>query len=75
MESLFKNEVANWLNNGKVKFFKSPIEGSLLVRLMNVSLDPEDVLGRMLHTFNCTAYEIGELNYNNLIKYNFINSN
>lgn len=75
MESLFKNEVANWLNNGEVKFFKSPIEGSLLVRLMNVSLAPNDTLGRMLHTFNCTAYEIGELNYNNLIKYDFINSN
>lgn len=75
MESLFKNQIIEWLNNGEVKFFKSPTEGSLLVRLMNISLSPNDTLGRMLHTFNCTAYEIGELNYNNLVKYKFINSN
>lgn len=74
VEYQFKMKAMEWLNNGEVKFFKSPIEGSLLVQLMNVSLSPNDTLGRMLHTFNCTAYEIGELNYNNLVKYNFINS-
>ena len=39
---------------------------------MNVSLSPNDVLGRMLHTFNATAYEIAEHTYENLNKYNFI---
>jgi hypothetical protein len=32
----------DWLNNGEVKYFKSPTEGSYLVRLMNVSLTPND---------------------------------
>jgi len=40
---------------------------------MNTSLSPKDTLGRMLHTFNSTAYEIAELNYDNLLKYNMIN--
>jgi hypothetical protein len=26
----------------------------------------------MIHTFNCTAYEISECNYENLKKYNII---
>jgi hypothetical protein len=30
---------------------------------MNVSLTPNDTLGRMLHTFNGTAYEIAEYNF------------
>lgn len=56
-ERKFKLAVLEWLNNGKPKLFRSPTEGNYIVRLMNVSLSPEDRLGRMLHTFNATAYE------------------
>lgn len=66
-ERLFKMEVLEWLNNGKPKIFRSPTEGNFVVRLMNVSLSPNDTLGRMLHTFSCTAYEIAECNFNNFI--------
>jgi len=38
--------------------FKSPYEGNYPVRLMNISLSPMEQLGRMLHSFNLTAYEI-----------------
>ena len=31
-----------------------------MIRLMNVSLSPNDTLGRMLHTFTATAYEISD---------------
>jgi hypothetical protein len=40
---------------------------------MNTSLSPEDGLGRMLHSFSTTAYEIDEYKQENLIKYGFIN--
>lgn len=66
-ERKFKMEVLAWLNNGKPKLFRSPGEGNYIVRLMNVSLSPNDTLGRMLHTFSCTAYEIAECNFTNLI--------
>lgn len=72
VERQFKFKVMDWLNNGEVKYFKSPAEGSYLVRLMNVSLTPNDQLGRMLHTFNATAYEVGDINKTNLEKYKFI---
>ena len=75
LERNFKLEVLEWLNNGKPKVFRSPTEGNYIVRLMNVSLTPNDTLGRMIHTFNCTAYEIAENDYENLEKYNFIKTN
>jgi hypothetical protein len=50
-ERTFKMEVLEWLNNGKPKIFRSSAEGNFVVRLMNVSLTPNDTVGRMLHTF------------------------
>ena len=46
-----QNVVDYYRNNGELKVFKSPGEGNYIVRLMNVSLSPQDNLGRMLHTF------------------------
>jgi hypothetical protein len=40
---------------------------------MNSSLSPNDTLGRMLHTFNCTAYEIMECNFNNMKTQGYLN--
>ena len=59
-EREFKLQVLDWLTDGKPKLFRSPGEGNYIVRLLNVSLTPQDPLGRMLHTFNCTAYEVAE---------------
>lgn len=67
-ERKFKMSVLEWLNNGKPKLFRSPTEGSYIVRLMNISLTPNDTLGRMLHTFQSIAYEIADNNWNNIIK-------
>lgn len=74
LERDFKLNVLDWLNNGKPKLFKSPYEGSYIVRLMNVSLQPVNELGRVLHKFTSTAYEIAEYSYSNLIKYGVIDN-
>lgn len=71
-ERLFKMKLLDWLGNGEIKMFKSPAEGNYLVRLMNISLTPEDKVGRMLHNFSATAYEVEDLTYQNLIDLNFI---
>ena len=71
-ERQFKLEVLDWLTNGKPKLFKSPNEGNYIVRLMNVSLSPNDQLGRMLHTFSATAYEVADMTYDSLVRYNII---
>lgn len=71
-ERKFKLKVLDWLNNGEIKLFRSPTEGNYLVRLLNISLSPEDQLSRMLHTFSCTAYEVEECNYYNLTSLGFL---
>ena len=71
-ERIFKTKVLEWLTDGNPKIFRSPTEGNFIVRLLNISLTPNDVVGRMLHTFNCTAYEIADFNYDELSKYGFI---
>ena len=76
IERDFKLEVLNWLNNGKPKLFRSAAEGNYMVRLMNTSLSPNDQLARRLHTFSSTAYEIDNVNFDTLKKYNlFTNIN
>lgn len=71
-ERIFKLEVLKWLNDGKPKILRSPTEGNYVVRIMSVSMSPNDTVGRMLHNFNCTASEIAPFDYESLIKYNFI---
>ena len=68
----FKLEVMEWLNNGKPKLFRSPAEGNYIVRLMGVSLTPNDTLGRMLHTFTCSATEIAAPTFENFYDYGFV---
>jgi len=50
-ERRFKLKLLEWLGDGNIKLFRSPAEGNYLVRLMNISLTPEDKLGRMIHSF------------------------
>ena len=60
------------MTDGKPKLFRSPNEGNYIVRLLNVSLSPTDSVGRMLHTFSCTAYEIAEFGHDGLVNYNLL---
>jgi len=71
-ERRFKMAVLDWLNEDNVKLFKSPGEGNYIVRISNVSLQPNDSLSRMLHTFTCTATEISDFNIDTLLDYNFL---
>lgn len=75
VERRFKLEVLKWLTNGETKIFRSPTEGNYIVRLMNTSLSPNDTLGRMLHTFTCTAYEVADYTYENLKALNLLELN
>lgn len=73
-ERYFKLKVLDWLTDGNVKLFRSPSEGNYLVRLLNVSMKPQDSLGRMIHDFSCVGYEIAELTYDNLVAYGIVNN-
>ena len=68
----FRNQVISWLTDGKPKLLRTPAEGNFIVRLMNVSLSPNEQLSRMLYSFSCSAFEIAECNTRNLIKYGLL---
>lgn len=71
IERIFREKVIEFLSNGQPKVFRSPSEGNKIVILSNISLTPENSLGRMLYNFSATAYEVDEYNLNNLNKYHF----
>lgn len=71
-ERQFRLEFLDWLNNGQPKFFRSPTEGNYITRITNISMTPNDSLGRMLYSVNCTVTEIAEVSQENLIKYKLI---
>ena len=73
-ERLFKLAALDWLSNGKPKLFRSPTEGNYIIRLMNVSMTPIDTVGRMLHSFSATAYEIAKFTTENLNYYGLIDT-
>lgn len=74
-ELRFKTKVLEWLTNGEVKLLRSPYEGNFIVRLLNVSLSPQETLGRMLHTFTCTADEVADYSISALVNYNILAAN
>lgn len=71
-EKDFRKEVISFLINGKPKLFKSPTEGNIIVRLMDVNFTPNQSLDRLIYSFSANANEIAEDNLDNYIKYKFL---
>ena len=71
-EYLFREKVVNFLNDGQVKLFRSPSEGNLLVILSNVTITPNETLGRLVYNFSANVTEVGEANIENYINYNIV---
>lgn len=71
-ERNFAMSALSWLNNGKIKLFKSPQEGNFIVKCMNTQLAPLNNTNRMIHTFSTTASEVQPFSVDALIKYEFV---
>ena len=74
-ETAFREEVINFLKDGKYKVFKSPSERNMIVILSNVTFTPNAQLNRMIGDFSATVYEVMEYSYDNLIKNDLIDLN
>lgn len=68
-EREFREKVMDFLHANTIKLFRSTTEGNILVKLMDISFTPNQTLGRMLYTFNATAYEIDNCSLANFEKY------
>ena len=72
-EKMFRDKVLEFLYNDKPKLFKSPTEGMVIVRILNVSCSPDQTLNKMIYSFSGTAYEVAEPTQENYKKYKFFN--
>lgn len=68
----FREKVLDFLYNEQAKLFRSPTEGNILVKLTNISLTPNQTLGRLLYSFTATVIEIDECTPQNLMKYGVV---
>ena len=68
-EREFREKVEEFLMDNTVKLFRSPTEGNILVKLMDINFQPNQTLGRRLSSFSATAYEIDESTIANYSKY------
>ena len=71
-EREFREKVMEFLSDGKVKMFKSPTEGNILIYLNNISLSPNKSLSRLVSSFTSTATEVAKNTIDNQIKYNLL---
>ena len=69
-EREFRQKVYDFLYKHNVKLFRSMTEGNILIKLMDISFQPEASLGRRLYSFTATAIEVDEANIKNYNKYN-----
>lgn len=74
LEREFREQVSNFLYKNNVKLFKTSQEGNMLLKLMDISLTPEQQLGRNIYSFSCTGYEIEKASVDNYKKYNIYQS-
>ena len=69
-ERFFREAIYSFLYTEDIKLFKSPTEGNILVKLVDISFEPIASLGRVLYSFSATAIEIDEATFDNFKKYN-----
>ena len=72
-EKFFRDEVMKFLYDGKIKLYKSQTEGTMIVRLRNITLSPQQNLNRLFFSFTATVTEVAEYNQDNLLKYKLLN--
>ena len=71
-EKDFREAVLKFLYDGQPKLFKSPTEGNIIVRLMDINCTPVQPLNRMLYSFTSNGNEIAENTVDNYRKYKFV---
>lgn len=73
LEREYRDDVTEFFYENKVRLFRSPTEGNILVKLMNISLSPNEQIKRRVYSIQCTAFETDENTVENCIKYGIWN--
>lgn len=75
LEREYRNDAINYLYENKVRLFRSATEGNILVKLMNITLTPNEQLDRRVYSMQCTAFEVDDFSIENCIKYGIWDNN
>jgi hypothetical protein len=67
-ERNFRDRVVDFLYENSIRLFKSPTQGVMLIKLMDISLTPMSG-GIDIYTFTASAHEIADYSIENLSKY------
>ena len=67
----FRKLVLDFLHDGEFKLFKSPTEGNIIVRLIDINCTPNQSLDRMIYSFTSTALEMADATMENYLTYGF----
>ena len=68
-EKLYREAVLDLFQSDQVLLYKSATEGNLFIRLTNVTLSPNTVLGRKIWTFNALVTEVDKASNISYLKY------
>lgn len=69
-ERFFRELVTKYLYTNQLFLLKSPTQGNIIIKLMDISLSPRSELNNLIYSFTATAYEMDEYNTKNIYKYN-----
>lgn len=69
-EREFREKVLDFLSAGEIMLLRTPTEGNVLVRLMDLNITPNQSLNNHICNFTATAIEIDEASFENYYKYN-----
>lgn len=57
-EKLYRERILDFLEDGRIKLFKSVQEGNIFIYISGVTLTSDKSSGRNLYSFSCTATEV-----------------
>ena len=69
LEKEYREYSMDFLYKNRILLFRSPTEGNILIKLMDISLSPKQA-DRYTYNFSATAYEIDKNILDNIVKYN-----
>lgn len=75
LEKYYREVIIDFLYKNKVRLYRSPTEGNILVKLTGISLTPKKEIDNIVYNFSATAIEVDEYNVQNCIKYGIHNLN
>ena len=68
-EKRFRDKATEFLNKAQVLLFRSLTEGNIMIKTLDVSMTPNQQLGRLIWSVSISAVEVDDCTLDNIFKY------